>query len=136
LATTTRVSFEPSCETIWVKAKSPTARATKLIPSAIVPMPKVKRCTPESRSVPKVPSSKPSTAIEIVVRVEPLEITETATSARTIIAAYSAEPKLNATAERIGENSAMTTTATQPAKNEPSAEMQSAGPALPCRAIG
>jgi len=42
---------------------------------------------------------------------------------------------LSATSASGGANSAMTTVATHPAKNEPIAAMPSAGPARPCRAI-
>src|SRR5579863_3045262 len=87
-------------------------------------------------SVPTVPSSRPSTAMDIVVTASSLVMTDTATSAITIIEAYSTGPKLCATTASGGENSAMIATPTQPAKNEASAAMQSAGPARPCLAIG
>ena len=83
-----------------------------------------------------MPSSNPSTAMEMVISVDPLEMTETATRASTIIAAYSADWKLSATRDRIGEKSAITMTLTHPAKKDPMAEMNNAGPARPCRAIG
>ena len=126
-----RTSPVPKNDMMLAKANNATASATKLIPSAILSRLKVKRCTPESRSLPTVPSTNPSTAMEMVVSVEALEITETETNAMMIIAAYSAEPKLRATSASTGENRARTTMLTQPAKNEERAEVQSAGPARP-----
>src|ERR1700726_2763731 len=72
----------------------------------------------------------------LVVNIELLDSTEAVISAMTIIEVYSGAPNSSAASASSGENSAMTTTLTQPAKNEPSAEMQSAAPARPCCAIG
>src|SRR5882757_10676748 len=96
----------------------------------------VNRMSPVETSVPTVPSNKPKTAIEIVVTADSLVMTDTATRAMTIIEAYSTGPKLCATTAKGGEKKPMIPTLTQPAKNEPKAETQSAGPARPCFAIG
>ncbi len=58
------------------------------------------------------------------------------TSASTIMEVYSGALKSSAISASTGENSAMIRTATQPAKNDDSAAMHSAGPARPLRAIG
>ena len=61
---------------------------------------------------------------------------DTATSASTTAAVYSGASKAKAARASGGENSAISNTQTQPAKNEPRAEMHNAGPARPARAIG
>ena len=53
----------------------------------------------------------------------------------TISEKYSDGPNFSATSASGGAATAMISVATQPAKNEPSAAMASAGPARPCRAI-
>ncbi len=67
--------------------------------------------------------------------IEPCASTTAAISPSTISAKYSAGPNLNATSESGGANAAISTVATEPAKNEPIAAMASAGPARPLRAI-
>ncbi len=62
--------------------------------------------------------------------------TEAHTSAITISEKYSGEPNLSATDASGGPTSAISRVPTQPAKNEPIAAIASAGPALPCWAIG
>ena len=66
---------------------------------------------------------------------EPLASTIEATRPSTISEKYSAGPNLSATSASGGANSAISTVATVPAKNEPMAAVASARPALPCRAI-
>ena len=53
----------------------------------------------------------------------------------TISEKYSAEPNFNATRASGGAAMARSSVATEPAKKEPSAAVESAGPARPCLAI-
>jgi hypothetical protein len=66
---------------------------------------------------------------------EPWACTVAATSPSTISEKYSAGPNLSATSASGGAATAMSSVATQPAKNEPMAQVASAGPARPWRAI-
>ena len=66
---------------------------------------------------------------------EPRASTIAATRPNTISEKYSAGPNFSATSASGGANAAISTVATQPAKNEPIAAMPSAGPARPRRAI-
>ena len=99
-------------------------------------MPKVKRGAPELTSVPTRPSSRPSTIIAIAFSSEPCASTTAADQAehhqREVFGRAELERERG---ERQARAAAMTSVATVPAKNEPSAAMASAGPARPCRAI-
>ena len=87
-------------------------------------------------SVPTVPMRTPSADIAIVVSAEFDTTTAELTRAMTIMEVYSVGPIRSELADRNGASVAMMTTPTQPAKNDPTAEMNSATPARPCRAIG
>ena len=73
--------------------------------------------------------------IAIALMSEPCASTTAAIRPSTISEKYSVGPNLSATSASGGAKSAITIVATQPAKNEPIADMPSAGPALPWRAI-
>ena len=73
--------------------------------------------------------------IRVALRAEPPAIATAETSPSTISEKYSAASNLSARSASGGANAAITSVATLPAKNEPRAAMQSAGPARPCRAI-
>ena len=90
---------------------------------------------PELTSVPTMPSSSPSTTIAIALSSVPCASTTAPISPSTISEQYSAGPNLSATDDNGGENAAIITVATQPAKNEPSAAIASAAPASPLSAI-
>ena len=113
----------------------PIATTTKPMPSESSGTPKVKRSTPELTSVPMMPSRRPSTTMAIALMSEPCASTVAATRPSTISEKYSAGPNLSATSASGGAATAMTSVATQPAKNEPTAAVASAGPARPWRAI-
>ena len=98
-------------------------------------MPKLKRRAPELTSVPTRPRSSPSTTIAIALTSEPRASTTAAIKPHTISEKYSAGPNCRAIAASGGAASAISKVATQPAKNEPSAAMPSAGPARPWSAI-
>ena len=66
---------------------------------------------------------------------EPWANATEATRPSTISEKYSAEPNCNARSASGGAKTARTRVATVPAKNDPSAAVASAAPALPCRAI-
>ena len=114
---------------------TPIATTTKPMPSESSGTSKVKRSTPELTSVPISPRSRPSTTMAIALVSEPCASTVAATRPRTISEKYSAGPNLSATSASGGAATAMTSVATQPAKNEPTAAVASAGPARPWRAI-
>ena len=109
--------------------------ATKLRPSAISGMSKVKRWVPVSTSLPTSPSSRPSTIMVKALSSEPLASATEATRPSTISEKYSAGPNLSATSASGGAASTSRNVATVPAKKEPSAAVASAGPARPWRAI-
>ena len=66
---------------------------------------------------------------------EPCASVTAATRPSTISEKRSAGPNLKASSASGGANVARIKVATQPAKNEPSPAIASAGPARPCRAI-
>ena len=120
---------------ISAKPNTPIATATKPMPSESSMMSKLMRVWPVSMSVPTIDSSRPNRIIAIAFGTESLASTTAKTRPSTISEKYSAGPNFNATAVSGLPSIATTTVATQPAKNEPSAAMASAGPALPCLAI-
>ena len=66
---------------------------------------------------------------------EPLASTTAKIRPRTISEKYSAGPNSRARLVNGAPSAATSTVATQPAKNEPMAAIESAAPARPCRAI-
>src|SRR5258708_33587870 len=77
----------------------------------------------------------PSADIAIVVSGEFDTTTAELTRAMMIMEVYSVGPISSELSDRNGASVAMMTTPTQPAKNDPTAEMNSATPARPCRAM-
>ena len=86
-------------------------------------------------SVLTCPNSSPSRIIAIALMSEPDARTTAPISPSTISEKYSAGPNSNASSVSGGANAAMTTVATQPAKNDPRPAAASAAPARPLRAI-
>ncbi len=75
---------------------TPTARATKLSPSASSSRPSVKRGVPVYESVPTSPSSRPSTIMPSALRTEPCASATEQISPSTMSAKYSAGPNSSA----------------------------------------
>ncbi len=96
---------------------------------------KAMREAPVSRSEPTIDSSRPNTIIASALSTEPLASTTANTRPSVISEKYSAGPNCSANFVSGAPSSAISTVATQPAKNEPIAAMASAGPARPCLAI-
>ena len=90
---------------------------------------------PELTSVPASPSTSPSTTIASPLITSPWVITAEATNPISISEQYSAAPNASAHSPIGGPATAISNVPTQPAKNEASAAVASAGPARPCRAI-
>ena len=120
---------------ISANPNSPIATLTTPMPSVSSGMPKAKRATPELTSVPTIPSSSPSTIIAIAFSTDPCASTTAPISPRIISEKYSAGPNFSASSESGMATVATMTVATVPAKNEPSAAIDSAAPAWPLRAI-
>ena len=93
------------------------------------------REAPVSMSDPTIDSSKPNTIIAIAFSSDPLASTTAKIRPRTINEKYSAGPNANASLVKGAPSTAISTVATQPAKNDPIAAIASAGPARPCLAI-
>src|SRR6266849_4187500 len=121
LVKTSRFSFISRLAMISVVPNMPMATITKPMPSESSGMSKVKRSTPELTSVPTMPNSRPQTTIAIALTSEPCASTVAAIRPNTISEKYSEGPNLSATSASGGAATAMTSVATQPAKNEPSA---------------
>ena len=135
LTMTERVCSCSRLRRISPSPKTPMLSATKLSPSAISGMSKVKRWVPVSTSLPTRPSSRPSTIIVKALSSEPLASATEATRPSTISEKYSAGPNFSATSASGGAASTSRKVATVPAKKEPRAAVASAGPARPCLAI-
>ena len=132
-----RESFE-SCSrfrTISPMPNSPMATATKLMPSAISGWSKVKRASPELTSVPTNPSNNPRMIMQMALSSDPCASTTEATSPSTINEKYSGGPNASATLDSGVANIAISNVAIDPATKEPTAEVVSAAPARPLRAI-
>jgi hypothetical protein len=86
-------------------------------------------------SEPTIESSSPNTIIAIAFSTEPFASTTAKIRPSTISEKYSAGPNASASLVRGAPRTAISTVATQPAKNEPIAAIASAGPARPCLAI-
>ena len=93
------------------------------------------RDAPVSMSEPTIDSSRPNTIIAIAFSTEPLASTTAKIRPSTISEKYSAGPNASASLVSGAPSTAISTVATQPAKNEPIAAIASAGPARPCLAI-
>ena len=92
LTMTERVCSCSRLRRISPSPKTPMLSATKLSPSAISGMSKVKRWVPVSTSLPTRPSSRPSTIIVKALSSEPLASATEATRPSTISEKYSAGP--------------------------------------------
>src|SRR5258708_21692993 len=82
-----------------------------------------------------IDSSRPNTIIAIAFSTDPLANTTAKIRPSTISEKYSAGPNASASFVSGAPSTAISTVATQPAKNEPIAAIASAGPARPCLAI-
>ena len=86
-------------------------------------------------SVPIMLSSTPTMIMPTALSTEPCASTTAEMRPKTISERYSAEVNSCAHEASSGLKAATSTVATQPAKNDPSAAIASAAPALPCSAI-
>ena len=93
------------------------------------------RPAPVSRSEPTIDSSRPRTMMATALSTEPLARTTAKISPSVISEKYSAGPNSSAMPVNGAPSAATSTVATQPAKKEPMAAIDSAGPARPWRAI-
>ena len=105
------------------------------MPSISSTWPKVRRGCAVMLSSPITPSTTPMQAINSAFAIEPCVRKVSTTRPSTIRLKYSAGPNAIATLASFGATSISATSAKVPAKNEPNAEMPSAGPARPCLAI-
>ena len=80
-------------------------------------------------------STRPSATIIRARTIDPSLRKHTSTKPRTTSAAYSAGPNFSASPDMTGPSSESARIATVPAMNDPNAEMPSATPAWPRRAI-
>ena len=120
---------------ISAKPNTPIATVAKPRPSASSGMLNAMREAPVSMSEPTIDSIRPNTIIAIAFSTEPLASTTAKIRPSTISEKYSAGPNASASLVSGAPSTAMSTVATQPAKNEPIAAIASAGPARPCFAI-
>ena len=93
------------------------------------------RPAPVSRSEPTCERSRPVKIIASALSTDPLASTTAKIRPSTISEKYSAGPNSKATDVSGPPNAATSTVVTHPAKNDPMAAMDSAGPARPCFAI-
>ena len=135
LVNTSPRSFVSRFFTISDTANRPTATIVKPMPSVSSGSPKEKRAIPEFTSVPTMPTSNPRTTMASAFTMSPLERHAAATKAISIREKYSGAPNLSAISAIGGPNSAISSVPTQPATNEATAAIASAGPARPWRAI-
>ena len=113
----------------------PMTTGTRPMPSISSSRPKVRRGCAVMLSSPTTPSTMPMQAISNAFAIEPCVRKVRTTRPSTIRLKYSAGPKAIATLASLGATSISAISAKVPAKNEPNAEMPSAGPARPCLAI-
>ena len=85
--------------------------------------------------MPTIPRSRPRTIIPTALISDPRARTTAPISPSTMSEKYSAGPNVSASSDSGGANPATTIVAMVPAKNEPSAQIDSAAPARPFRAI-
>ena len=90
---------------------------------------------PESTSEPMMPRSRPSTTIASDFSMSPWASTAAVTRPINISEKYSGEPNFSAILASGGPNMATISVQTVPAKKDPMAEIASAAPARPWRAI-
>ena len=93
------------------------------------------RPAPVSISEPIIDSSNPVMIMAMALITEPFASTTAKMRPSTISEKYSAGPNSSARPVSGAARAATRTVATQPAKNEPIAAIESAAPARPCRAI-
>src|SRR5450432_587005 len=86
-------------------------------------------------SEPTIDNKSPSSTMASALRIEPRASTTAKHRPSTMREKYSAGPNSSATEVSGAPSAATSTVDTQPAKNEPIAAMESAGPARPWRAI-
>ncbi len=120
---------------ISAKPNTPIATLVKPMPSESSGKSKVMRPAPVSRSEPTIDSSRPVSTIAIDLSTEPFASTTANIRPSSISAKYSAGPNSKASEVKGAPSAATSTVATQPAKNEPIAAIDKAGPARPWRAI-
>ena len=120
---------------ISANPNTPIATVAKPSPSASSGILNAIRDAPVSISDPTIDSSNPNTIIAIAFNIDPFASTTAKIRPSTISEKYSAGPNASASLVRGAPSTAISTVATQPAKNDPIAAMASAGPARPCFAI-
>ena len=120
---------------ISLTPNSPSAIATKLIPSTKWRLPKVKRGCAVRPSSPTVPRISPTTIIMKVLSVDPALTKLMTMSASTMRLKVAEGPTLSMSSARGGANSIRPSTLTVPPNQLPSAAMTRAGPARPFFAI-
>ena len=116
-------------------ANSAMATTMKSMPPLRWRFPPVYRVTPLAASVPTVDSQSPKSAAITALVVDPVVRVATSSRASSISRKYSAAPKLIASRANNGDRNVSATMETVPARNDPIAAVNSAGPARPRRAI-
>ena len=116
--------------------KSPISAGTSMTPSIRPVMPKVKRGTPSSGSIPMVPMSMPRNP-----EMYPLTIIFSLSEAMMVIpkmasTKYSGGPNISDTRASGGAKSCSTITPRMPPTNDETTDSRSASAARPCLAIG
>ena len=110
--------------------------ATKLTPVSRIMLPKVKRGTPVSGSIPMVATNRPKRPAVSPLSSDPPPMEAIAVIPRTASAKYSAGPKFSATRAKDGAAAIKTSVPKMPPKTDEASAMPSALPASPRRAIG
>ena len=116
-------------------ANKPTAAIVTSMPSSNSAVPKVNRGCPVCKSIPTKPKSRPRASAIRPRKTERPSTADTATSASTINAAYSAGPKASAASTTSGAKNVKASVPIVPATKLPMAAVASAGPPRPLRAI-
>ncbi len=120
---------------ISAKPNTPMATTTKPMPSDNSGISKAMRDWPVSMSEPTIDINSPISTMASALRMDPLASTTAKHRPSTISEKYSAGPNSSAIEVSGAPSAATSTVETQPAKNDPIAAMESAGPARPWRAI-
>ena len=115
--------------------KSPITSGTSPTPSISSVTPKVKRVLPETVSVPTVPAMIPKQAIMSERTIEAPVRKLSTIMPMLMRAKYSGGPNFRAKLASGGAMRVRPTMPSVPAMKEPKADMPSAAPARPCRAI-
>jgi hypothetical protein len=126
-----RSTFRRTSET----PKSPMVTCTSPRPSIRLVIPKTKRWEPVRGSSPTVPSTRPEQTTRSALTVEPFTRYTMMLRPSTIRLKYSGGPNLSAALASVGARKMRRKTVMVPAMNEANAEMPSAAPGLPRRAI-